>query len=300
MIVQGINMADLLNQYSYMEQMGISTWFSPSTVEDDTSERYNTEVGDYDPQNIQSMVDKLQLDKNQFLILNTMNRGNLTTMLPLLNQDQLVQAMSLFPRDQLLGFIQYLPPQIVMTMLLSTMSLSDMLQNFQTDTFLTILASQRLQISDLATNFDGMQPQVLQNFLQDFTGQSMSDNLKLPEMQAMFRQLEPSQIMNGMKNMQRKDLFMYTYSAIQKDPQLLMGVPQSETMDLLNDMTTPDLNSMFQFVDAGMLQNYISQLPDTMLALAVSQIDTNTLSSILMNQYPDLVMKLATAAGGVN
>lgn len=294
MKVDGINAAELSSQYYYLDQTGLNAYFSPSAVQDNSGERYLRE-NNWRGQDLQSMLDRLHISQNKFLIIRLMQRGDIITLLQLLGKDKMIEAMHFFPRAKLIQFIHFLPKEMILKMLLWVIPLKNLLQFFPTESIFNILRSKRLEVQDMVRGFENLPREVLLKLMGDITGQNM-DKMSHPELMAMFRQLNKGQLLEGMKKMPQNHLLEYIYQQVKQDPELLMMMPRGDLMKVVQMMPKPNLVELFRLLDENMLVTFLAQLPEKFLALAAAQLDDKTFGAFLMSKYPDLIASLAAAA----
>ncbi len=294
MQIDALNPADLASQYYYLDQMQLNTFFTPDTVENNGGDRYLQETG-YRPQDLDSMIKKLNISQNKYYIIRLMRRGDITALLYLLEKDKLVNALNLFPRSKLILFLRQLPKEVILKLLLWVIPVERLMQLFPTEVIFNILRSKRLEVRDLVKGFENMPLDVLQRLMGNITSQNV-DKLKHKELMAMFRQLKKEQIVEGLKSMDQRNLLDFITFQVKRDPELLMMVPRENLFRVIDTMPKPSLIELFQLLPDNLLVQFLSQLPDKALAAAASQIDDSVFSSLLANQYPDLVASLAAVA----
>lgn len=294
MKVDAINPIELASQYYYLDQLGLSTYFSASTVDNNSGQRHLEEKG-WRGQDLQHLLDKLNISQNKFFIIRLLKRGDIVSLLHLLDKQKLIEAMKFFPRAKLIHFIHHLPKSVILRMLLWMIPLRVLMQCFPTEILFNVLRSKRLDVKGLVAGFENMPIEALQKLMSDITGQNV-DKVNQRELLAMFRQLSKEQILEGIKKWSAKQIFEFVFQEVKKDPELLLTIPRGELMKVVSLMPKPNLIEMFRLLPENQLVQYLAQLPDNFLALAAAQLDDTRLSAILINQYPHLIASLAEAA----
>ncbi len=295
MKIDGINPNEFLSKYYYLDQKGLSIFFSPSVVDKNDGMRLDEEQRDWDGDDLQGLLDRLQISENKYFIIRLLKRGDIISLLYLLDKQKMVQALAFFPRTKLIQFIHFLPKEVVLKMLLWVIPLRTLMQLFPTEIIFNILRSKRLDVSSFVAGYQNQPIENLRALMMAITGQNV-EKMRQPELLAMLKQLSKEQILEGMKTMPQKQIFEFVFQEVKKDPELLMMIPKGEMMKVVSSMPKPNLLELFQLLPENTLVQFLSQLPDNLLAMSAALLDDKAFSYILIHQYPDLIASLATAA----
>lgn len=264
------------------------------TEETQGTEEANGTQGNLDPE-LSDRLKKLGVGRYKFRFLRMMRRDGLLSLIGFLSKEQMVNAMRLFPKIMLVRFLGMLPKEMLLKMMLWQIPLKKFLMLFKTKVLFSMFHSKRLNIREMVNGLQHLPESILQKLMSDITGRDMSE-FKKEDLLAMFRQLDKLVLLNGMRKMSYKHILEFAFQTVNKDPMLLMNIPQGELTKLLSKMPKPMLVEMFNLLPESMLMEFLNKLSDKALWLALYQLDDNLFEYLMLNQFGQLIKDLDGAA----
>lgn len=241
---------------------------------------------------LRQLLINLGVSRTKFLILRLLRRSELLRLLPFLDSEQLTNALHLFPKERLMQFFQLLPKDVMLKLLLQAIPLKRFLQLFQTSLIFNILRSKRLTVHGLVKQLDNWDVGLLRELMQHITGQP-ADGKSKPDLMRMFYEMDKIQLLNGLKLMGQKPLLELIYHTAKQDPELLMMLPKGALLNVADNFPKPSLLALFEKLEPGILIQFVAQLPDVPLAMALTQLPDDVFIDLMLSQYPDVIASLA-------
>jgi len=294
MRVDPVHPAELAAHYYYLEQMGLNNKFTPGVVDNNEGARYFKEKG-WKSLDLKEAVKKLHVSQNKYLLIRLMATGDIINLLGLLDKKYLLEGLRYMPKSRMIKAMAKLSKLLLFRMMLSVFSLFDLMRMFSPEVLLNLMRSERMDSGELVNTFKNVPVEILRRLMEEILGKNM-DNCGQREMLAMLWQLPKPRVMEGLMKMPARQLLTIICSAIQRNPDLLLSIPKQELLRVMEALPKSTLMEMLRMLPEHALVQMLSQLPDQYLALAASAVDTATLESILIQQYPNLIQSLTQAA----
>lgn len=236
---------------------------------------------------------KLQLPANKMAILNLIPRSEVFQFLYLLEKDQLLSGLKLFTKDKLLQFIDNLPKEQLLKML-SKMYISNdqILEYFSIKELNHFLSSKKIDKSNMIKIFQSLSSTELAQIAEATTGVSQG-NKSHTQLLKVIGDFSPTQITDGVKGLEYKKMSGIISEMLKQDPTLYTEFTQESLFKQTNDFSKSSLVEGMGVLDTEQLIKYLDKLPDNFLSLVVTQIDTDTLAQILINDYQNLLSQIA-------
>lgn len=226
---------------------------------------------------------------NKYLILREMNERQLHVFLPEMEEKDLLQGLFFFTEDKLMKMLEELPPdQLVKTVfeMFSQEQIVQLMPEEQLDKFLT---STDIDKNKILKHMQSIPPEYVAQVLEQITGEAV-ENLDNIDLSKKFGELNP---------LEYKDA-LTAFQPTQKQQLVLsLGKEHSEWFQLFDahayttiinrEKQKPEVVKAMSVIDPEHIQKMIKELPNDLLSIVITQIDTEKFAEILMNEFPEIM-----------
>ena len=235
---------------------------------------------------------KLELPANKAAILKLIPHSELLQFLSLLNKDQLLSGLKLFTKDKLLQFVSNLPKQELLKML-SKMYISpdQILENFSIKELNHFLSSKKIDKSNMIKIFQSLSRVELAQIAEAATGVTQGNKTEA-QLLKVIGDLSATQITDGIKGLEYKKMRGIVSEMLKQDATLYTEFTQESLFKQTENFAKTSLVEGMGTLDTNQLIQFLDKLPDNFLALVVTQMDTDTVAQILLNDYQNLLSQV--------
>jgi len=238
---------------------------------------------------------KLELPESKIAILKQIPHSELLQFMYLLDKDQLLSGLKLFTKEKLLNFISNLSKQDLLKMLNKMyISQSHILEAFSIKELNHFLSSKRIDKSQFLKVLQNYSATELTQIAEAATGTTQGKKTHA-QMMDVLNGLDTAQIADGVKGVQYKKMTEIISGLLDQNPSLYTEFSQEALFLQTNDFPKTTLVEGMGVLDNEMLIGCLNKLPDSFLALVATQVDTEDLANILINNYQDLLSQVFSA-----
>lgn len=226
---------------------------------------------------------------NKYLILREMTSQQLHEFLPFMEEKDMLQGLFFFTQDKLMKMLEDLPPeQLVKTVfeMFSKEQIVQLMPEEQLDKFLT---STDIDKNKILKHMQSIPAEYVAQVLEQITGESMGDMDNI-DLSKKFGQLNP---------LEYKDALMAFQPTQKQQLVLSLGKEHNEWFQLFDahaytniinrEKQQPEVVKAMSVIDPEHIQKMIEQLPNDLLSIVITQIDTEKFADILMNRFPEVM-----------
>jgi len=235
---------------------------------------------------------KLETPANKYAILSKLPHSDLSAFLFLLDKNDLLNGLKFFTKDKLLNFVYKLPKEQLLKMLFSMyISKDQILEQMPIKELNHFLSSKKIQKSNLLKIFQSLSPTELAQILEASTGvpQGKKSHNDLLE---GFKNLSTYQMTDGIKGLEYKKMRELVSEMLKQDNTLYMEFTQNSLFERTVNFTKSSLIEGMGVLDNTQIIKYLDQLPDNLLSVVDTQIDTETFAQILVGSYQNLLSSI--------
>ena len=226
---------------------------------------------------------------NKYLILREMNERQLHVFLPEMEEKDMLQGLFFFTEDKLMKMLEELPPeQLVKTVfeMFSQEQIVQLMPEEQLDKFLT---STDIDKNKILKHMQSIPAEYVAQVLEQITGEAV-ENLDSIDLSKKFGELNP---------LEYKDA-LTAFQPTQKQQLVLsLGKEHNEWFQLFDahayttvinrEKQKPEVVKAMGVIEPEHIQKMIEELPNDLLSIVITQIDTEKFAEILMNEFPEII-----------
>lgn len=294
-------LAKLRKKYGYNNKnvQNTSSYSSSSATQSQNTNQTNSvddqnQVATADSIDYEQLIEdlKLNVSDNRFALLLHMPRQELVALLHLLGKENLLNGLKFFSKSKLMGFLSGLSKQELLKMLFKMFTDSkQLIENLPTKELYNFLRSDKVEKGYLMKTFGLMPKNSLATIARYLTGKNC-DNMNKAELLKAIEPFKKFHIVDGMKKLGERDFREIISTMVETNPKLYMEFSQAALLNVAGSFAKTDLIEGMSTIEPTKIIGMLSELPESLLALTVSQIDPEVFAAILINSYKDLLASM--------
>lgn len=232
---------------------------------------------------------KLADPNNKFVILMSMNSQQLQEFLPLMEEEDLAQGLMYFTQDKLLKMLEEIPPEQLVKTVLEMFSEEEVIQLMPEDQLNKLLTSYELDKNKVLEHLKSIPPEYIAQMVESITGESCEgkDSIDLSKQVGELNQLEYKNALTSLQPTQKQQLVL---ALTKEDQELYQLFDARAYTNIINEQKQkPELVKAMAVIEPDEILKMIEQLPNDLLSIVITQIDTETFAEHLMNKHPELI-----------
>ena len=229
---------------------------------------------------------------NKYMILREMSAQQLQVFLPEMEEKDLLQGLFFFTEDKLMKMLEELPSeQLVKTVfeMFSKEEIVQLLPEEQLDKFLT---STDIDKNKILKHMQSIPPEYVAQVLEQITGQAHEgmDSIDLSKKFGALNPLEFKDAITAFQPTQKQQLVLSLGKEHEEWFQLFDANAYTKVIN--REKQQPEVVKAMSVIEPEYIQNMISELPNDLLSIVITQIDTEKFADILMNQFPEIMAQI--------
>ena len=226
---------------------------------------------------------------NKYLILRQMNERQLHVFLPEMEEKDLLQGLFFFTEDKLMKMLEELPSeQLVKTVfeMFSKEQIVQLMPEEQLDKFLT---STDIDKNKILKHIQSIPPEYVAQVLEQITGEGV-DNLDSIDLAKKFGELNPLEYKNALTSFQPTQKQQLVLSLGKEHNEWFQLFDANAYTKIINrEKQQPEVVKAMNVIEPEYIQEMLKELPNDLLSVVITQIDTEKFAYILMNQFPEIM-----------
>lgn len=247
--------------------------------------------------NVSQLIELFQLadPQNKLVIMQQMDSSQLEKLVPMLEQDDLLQGLHYFTQDNLLDLLKEIPKEELLKTVFELFSQTQIIEYMPEKELDGLLTNIDLDKGLLLQNLKFIPDMYLQQILESVTGEEAQGSSS--QLILQISQLGDQDYKNALMNFQpaqKKDL---TYALVNQENKLFEKFSTDSYTYMINrERDKNELIKAMHVIKPEHLHNMINELPQDLLSVVTTQIDTEKFADALINQFPELLAQFV--AGG--
>jgi Mg/Co/Ni transporter MgtE len=231
--------------------------------------------------------------KNKLMILREMTAAQMQYFLPLMEEKDMLQGMYFFTMDKLMKMLQDIPPeQLVKTMfeMFPPEKVVELMPEKQLNKFLT---DTNVDKGKILKNLMSIEPQYLAQMLESITGEAVKGLQKPYDMVKQLGELNPLEFKNSLLNMQPLQKQQLVTMLGKENPewfQIFDADAYTHIMEVYKDKA--DVIKAMHVIEQEEMVKMLEQLPNDLLAIVITQMDTKVFAETLMKECPEIMAQI--------
>ena len=226
---------------------------------------------------------------NKYLILRELNSQQLHLFLPEMEENDMLQGLFFFTQDKLMKLLEELPPEQLVNTVFEMFSQEEIVQLMPEEQLDKFLTSTDIDKNKILKHMQSIPEEYVAQVLEQITGEGIQ-NMDSIDLSKKFGELNP---------LEYKDALMAFQPAQKQQLVLSLGKEHNEWFQLFDahaytkiinrEKQQPEVVKAMSVIDPEHIQEMLKELPDDLLSIVITQIDTEKFAEILMDRFPEVI-----------
>lgn len=239
------------------------------------------------------LVELFQLadPENKLVIMQSMTSAHLEKLVPMLETDDLVEGLQFFTQDSLMDLLKEIPKEELVKTVFQMFSEQQIIENMPDKQLDKLLTSTDMDKEMLLQNLKSIPEMYLQQILESVTGEESKES-NANDLVNQIGQLGDMQYKHAIMNLQPTQKQELTLSLTSREPKLYEKFDtDAYTHIIAREREKDEIVKSFGVIKPEYLQKMIDKLPQDILAVVTTQIDTDKFADSLINKFPEVLAK---------
>lgn len=239
------------------------------------------------------LVELFQLadPENKLVIMQSMTSAQLEKLVPMLETDDLVEGLQFFTQDSLMDLLKEIPKEELVKTVFQMFSEQQIIENMPDKQLDKLLTSTDMDKEMLLQNLKSIPEMYLQQILESVTGEESKES-NANDLVNQIGQLGDMQYKHAIMNLQSTQKQELTLSLTSREPKLYEKFDtDAYTHIIAREREKDEIVKSFGVIKPEYLQKMIDKLPQDILAVVTTQIDTDKFADSLINKFPEVLAK---------
>jgi len=229
---------------------------------------------------------------NKYMILREMTEQQLHVFLPEMEEKDMLQGLYFFTEDKLMKMLEELPPeQLVKTVfeMFSQEEIVRLMPEQQLDKFLT---STEIDKNKILKHMQSIPAEYVAQVLEQVTGEAVEDmdSIDLSKKFGELNPLEYKDALRAFQPTQKQQLVLSLGKEHEEWFQLFDA--NAYTKIISREKQKPEVIKAMSVIEPEHIQKMIEELPNDLLSIVITQIDTRKFAEILMSEFPEIIANI--------
>ncbi len=245
---------------------------------------------------VSTLIELFQLadPQNKLTIMKEMTSSQLDKLVPMLEEDDLIQGLQYFTQDSLLDLLKDIPKEEMLKAVFQMFSEAEVIEYMPERELDRLLTSFEMDKEMLLQNLKSIPEMYLQQILESVTGQEAEGNST--ELVKQIGQLGDLNYKNAIMNLEPTQKRELTFMLTNEQNKYYQIFDTEAYTHMINvERNKEQMIKSMSVIKPEYLQRMITELPQDLLAIVTTQIDTEKFADALINRFPELLAKFVAA-----
>lgn len=230
--------------------------------------------------------------ENKYMILRELTSQQLQEFLPEMEEKDLLQGLFFFTQDKLMKLLEELPAEQLVNTVFEMFSQEEVVKFMPDEQLDKFLTSTDIDKNKILKHMQSIPEEYVAQVLEQITGES-HENMKSYDLSKEFGELNP---------LQYKDALMAFQPTQKQQLVLSLGKEHEEWFQLFDadaytkiinrEKQQPEVVKAMSVIEPEYIQNMLKELPNDLLSLVITQMDTKQFTEMLMEQFPEVIAEI--------
>jgi hypothetical protein len=247
---------------------------------------------------VNQLIELFQLadPENKLAIMSEMTSSQLEKLVPMLETDDLVQGLNYFTQDSLMDLLKDIPKEELLKTVFEMFSQTQIVEYMPEEQLDKFLTDSDLDKEKLLQSMQFIPEMYLQQIVESVTGEEATGSAS--EMIAQIGQFGDQDYKNALTNFQPAQKQQLTYILANQEPKLFEKFDTDAYTHIINRERDKDETiKAMSVIKPEYLEKMINQLPQDLLSVVTTQIDTEKFADALITKFPEMLAKFVANSG---
>lgn len=229
---------------------------------------------------------------NKYMILRELTAQQLQVFLPEMEENDMLQGLFYFSQDKLMKMLEELPSEQLVNTAFELFSKEEIVQLMPEEQLDKFLTSTDIDKNKILKHMQSIPEEYVAQVLEQITGEA-AEGLDSIELSKKFGQLNPLEYMDALmafQPTQKQQLVLSLGKEHQEWFQLFDAEAYTTIMN--REKQQPEIVKAMSVIEPEYIQNMIKELPNDLLSLVITQMDTEKFAEILMDRFPEVIAEI--------
>ena len=227
--------------------------------------------------------------QNKYMILRELTAQQLQVFLPEMEEKDLMQGLFFFTQDKLMKMLEDLPPEQLVNTVFEMFSRDEVVKFMPDEQLNKFLTSTDIDKNKILKHVQSIPEEYVAQVLEQITGES-HDNLKSFDLAKKMGELNPLEFKEAVMSFQPTQKQQLVLSLGKEHEEWFQLFDADAYTKIINrEKQQPEVVKAMSVIEPEYIQNMIKELPNDLLSLVITQMDTEQFSEILMNEFPEVI-----------
>ena len=226
---------------------------------------------------------------NKYAILRQLSDRDLHVFLPQMEKEDMLQGLFFFTEDKLMKMLEELPSeQLVKTVfeMFSKEQIVQLMPEEQLDKFLTSTAIDKNKI---LKHMQSIPAEYIAQVLEQVTGEA-AENMDSIDLSKKFGELNPLEYKDALRAFQPTQKQQLVLSLGKEHSEWFQLFDAKAYTKIINrEKQQPEVVKAMSVIEPEHIEKMLKELPNDLLSIVITQIDTEKFANILMSDFPQVI-----------
>lgn len=229
---------------------------------------------------------------NKYMILRELTAQQLQVFLPEMEEKDLLQGLFFFTQDKLMKMLEELPSEQLVNTAFELFSKEEIVQLMPEEQLDKFLTSSEIDKNKILKHMQSIPPEYVAQVLEQITGES-HENMDSIDLSKEFGELNPLEYQDALKAFQPTQKQQLVLSLGKEHNEWFQLFDADAYTTIMNrEKQQPEIVKGMSVIEPEYIQNMIKELPNDLLSLVITQMDTEKFAEILMDRFPEVIAEI--------
>ena len=229
---------------------------------------------------------------NKYMILREMSAQQLQAFLPEMEENDLLQGLYFFTEDKLMKMLEELPAEQLVNTVFQMFSKEEVVQLLPEEQLDKFLTSHDIDKNKILKHMQSIPEEYVAQVLEQITGEAQEGQDSI-DLSKKFSQINPLEYQDALKAFQPTQKQQLVLSLGKEHEEWFQLFDANAYTKVINrEKQQPEVVKAMSVIEPEYIQNMITELPNDLLSIVITQIDTEKFADILMNQFPEVMAEI--------
>ena len=229
---------------------------------------------------------------NKYMILRELTAQQLQVFLPEMEEKDLLQGLFFFTQDKLMKMLEELPSEQLVNTAFELFSKEEIVQLMPEEQLDKFLTSSEIDKNKILKHMQSIPPEYVAQVLEQITGES-HENMDSIDLSKEFGELNPLEYQDALKAFQPTQKQQLVLSLGKEHNEWFQLFDADAYTTIMNrEKQQPEIIKGMSVIEPEYMQNMITELPNDLLSLVITQMDTEKFAEILMDRFPEVIAEI--------
>ena len=229
---------------------------------------------------------------NKYMILRELTAQQLQVFLPEMEESDMLQGLFYFSQDKLMNMLEELPSEQLVNTAFELFSKEEIVQLMPEEQLDKFLTSTDIDKNKILKHMQSIPEEYVAQVLEQITGEAAEglDSIELSKKFGQLNPLEYQEALMAFQPTQKQQLVLSLGKEHQEWFQLFDAEAYTKIMN--REKQQPEVVKAMSVIEPEYIQNMLTELPNDLLSLVITQMDTEQFAEILMDRFPEVIAEI--------